>query len=238
MSCTSVLSAHTPVVDHGLPQEQTSGPRKRPDLSTFYSNLGQMDDRSNNTPTLPHPTQMAATARMLANNYQAMLGEMEGIHVDEDSHVPSADIDPQVLRHMLEQMMDIANHPPDHTQGVPDDFMAKLERVPKAELQKMAKQSRNDTCPICGNAFLEDQYPLVVRLPCHQDHLFDHECIEPWLKFNVTCPLDRQKLVKVETQQERIERITGRGSRPSAQQGNGAGQANDEEEDDMDGMYG
>lgn len=41
-----------------------------------------------------------------------------------------------------------------------------------------------------------DPHPLVVRLPCHKDHLFDLECIQPWLKLNPTCPLDRQKLVK------------------------------------------
>jgi hypothetical protein len=43
---------------------------------------------------------------------------------------------------------------------------------------------------------LPDSHPLVVRLPCHKDHLFDLECIQPWLKLNPTCPLDRQKLVK------------------------------------------
>lgn len=43
---------------------------------------------------------------------------------------------------------------------------------------------------------LTDTHPLVVRLPCHKDHLFDLECIQPWLKLNPTCPLDRQTLVK------------------------------------------
>lgn len=41
-----------------------------------------------------------------------------------------------------------------------------------------------------------DEYPLVVRLPCHPDHKFDLECIQPWLKLNPTCPLDRKELVK------------------------------------------
>lgn len=43
---------------------------------------------------------------------------------------------------------------------------------------------------------MTDSHPLVVRLPCHKDHLFDLECIQPWLKLNPTCPLDRQSLVK------------------------------------------
>jgi hypothetical protein len=42
--------------------------------------------------------------------------------------------------------------------------------------------------------FLDDPYPLVVRLPCHKDHLFDLDCIRPWLKLKTTCPLDRVDL--------------------------------------------
>lgn len=43
---------------------------------------------------------------------------------------------------------------------------------------------------------MADSHPLVVRLPCHKDHLFDLECIQPWLKLNPTCPLDRQELLR------------------------------------------
>ena len=70
---------------------------------------------------------------------------------------------------------------------------------------------KSDDCSICGNPFLEgmrhlnvlcvvlsqaDQYPLVVRLPCNDKHLFDLECIQPWLKLNSTCPLDRKVLAQ------------------------------------------
>jgi hypothetical protein len=41
-----------------------------------------------------------------------------------------------------------------------------------------------------------DEYPLVVKLPCHDDHRFDLDCIGPWLKLNSTCPLDRKELLK------------------------------------------
>ena len=47
-------------------------------------------------------------------------------------------------------------------------------------------------CPICSNAFLDDEYPLVVRLPCDPKHMFDLECIAPWLKLQATCPMDRK----------------------------------------------
>jgi hypothetical protein len=44
--------------------------------------------------------------------------------------------------------------------------------------------------------YRSDKFPLVVRLPCHKDHIFDYECIRPWLKLNPTCPLDRKQMLK------------------------------------------
>lgn len=41
-----------------------------------------------------------------------------------------------------------------------------------------------------------DPYPLVVRLPCHPEHWFDLQCIQPWLALQTTCPLDRVDLMK------------------------------------------
>ena len=91
-----------------------------------------------------------------------------------------------------------------------DFFLPELDRVSKKSLKK------TDSCPICGNPFLDgtillflttkilcsipdiaiDKYPLVVRLPCHKDHVFDLECIAPWLKLHATCPMDRKNLLK------------------------------------------
>ena len=62
--------------------------------------------------------------------------------------------------------------------------------MPKKQLKK------SDTCPICGEAFLDDEYPLVVELPCHKTHRFDLDCVGPWLRLNGTCPLDRKDLMK------------------------------------------
>ena len=74
--------------------------------------------------------------------------------------------------------------------GVSQNFIDSLDRVPKKQLKK------TDVCPICAEPFLDDQYPLVVQLPCHPSHKFDLECIAPWLKLQGTCPLDRKELEK------------------------------------------
>jgi len=48
-----------------------------------------------------------------------------------------------------------------------------------------------------ANKFISiEEYILVVRLPCHKDHIFDMECIRPWLKLKSTCPLDRKVIYK------------------------------------------
>lgn len=75
-------------------------------------------------------------------------------------------------------------------EGAPQEFLDGLDRVPKKVLKD------DDTCPICTARFLDDEYPLVVRLPCSTKHKFDMECIGPWLMVNASCPLCRVEFLK------------------------------------------
>lgn len=100
-----------------------------------------------------------------------------------------------------------------------------LDRVPRSSLK--ASQS----CPICSNPFLDDPYPLVVRLPCHTTHLFDLECVRPWLRLRGTCPLDRTDFGKKQREKE-LER------RKQQEKRRAAAAAVEDDEDDLDGMYG
>jgi hypothetical protein len=102
-----------------------------------------------------------------------------------------------------------------------------LERVPKKSLKP------SQSCPICSNHFLDDPYPLVVRLPCHTTHLFDMECLRPWLRLRGTCPLDRVDFGKKEREKE-IERRKQTEKRRAAL----AAENKDDEEEEWDGMYG
>lgn len=104
----------------------------------------------------------------------------------------SADAGSELLGALVSSLMESAEHPPKEVEGVSDEFIAQLERIPKRQLEKKP----DDSCPICSNPFLEDPHPLVVRLDCHGSHLFDLECITPWLKLNPTCPMDREVLIK------------------------------------------
>ena len=68
-----------------------------------------------------------------------------------------------------------------------------------------------------------EEYPLVVRLPCNEKHLFHLECIQPWLKLNSTCPLDRKDMApKPPESNQRLLEVPKEA---------------EEDEDDYDGMY-
>jgi hypothetical protein len=173
-------------VEHNIStkDDKSQQPSRRPDLSTFFSQLELVDTSDphshTNANAVPQPENMAAAFRLLANAFETMRGRP----ADESNG------DGDLLANMIEVLRENADDPPTELKGVPDSFLDELERVDKKSLKA------SDTCPICTNPFLEDAYPLVVQLPCHKDHRFDLDCIGPWLKLNSTCPLDRKELLK------------------------------------------
>ncbi|KAK6507904.1 hypothetical protein TWF481_006325 [Arthrobotrys musiformis] len=159
--------------DHNLPAASTSlktSRRPRPDLSNFFSSL------SISPSTTDHPVAETESSAFttLANAWQQSLEGSE------------------VLESLIEQLLQEAQGG-SAVSGVSQQFLDGLERIPKKELGEA------DICPICNTAFVLDEYPLVVRLPCHKSHAFDLECISPWLKLHTTCPLDRIDLTKKKT---------------------------------------
>ncbi|KAF2670459.1 hypothetical protein BT63DRAFT_386922 [Microthyrium microscopicum] len=145
--------------------------RHLPDLATFYSSLRSVEAPTN---VEPLPVNVEASYVLLA----------EALRANDN---PS-----ETVEHMLANLLEGAANPPTRVEGVSEAFLDGLERVKKSSLG-------DGMCPICGEKFVDDPYPLVVRLPCHPDHKFDLECIKPWLKLNPTCPMDRKNLVKKKT---------------------------------------
>lgn len=151
-------------------------------MSSFFSAYQQATGNTNN----PHAEATPLDIEVI----RSILGSSLRIRSDEVSHL---DMDPEMraqFQRRLMDMMDQLNETSSKMEGAPQSFIDGLERVPKKYLKK------GMTCPICAVDFVDDEYPLVVELPCHPDHLFDLECITPWLLTKSTCPLDRKELLK------------------------------------------
>ena len=157
---------------------------------------------------VPVPGDVSAAFRSLAEVFQV-------IQRDNDN------ADSDLLDDMISTLMSSAERPPTEVKGVDEECIAGLERV---NIKKVKKDAE---CPICGNAFVEDPHPLLVRLPCHPSHIYDLECVRPWLLLNGTCPLDRADLAKKvrERRQKHLEEIKKNA-------------APDDDEEEWDGLYG
>ncbi|KFY40332.1 hypothetical protein V495_05480 [Pseudogymnoascus sp. VKM F-4514 (FW-929)] len=164
-------------VEHNIqPSTSTSSSTRRPDMSSFFAKLSQIGaDPStphNNPHAQPTPVDMRATFSLLADSYYQIRSTASG---------PPAEL----LTSLISELEEGADRPPMEVEGVSQAFLDALERVDKKKLG-------DGSCPICGERFKDDEYPLVVQLPCHPKHWFDLECVGPWLRLKGTCPLDRK----------------------------------------------
>lgn len=68
----------------------------------------------------------------------------------------------ELLQRLVDSLMDSAEHPPNQVEGVSDEFIEQLERIPKKALKA------DMSCPICANPFLEGMFaPHLHELRDH-----------------------------------------------------------------------
>jgi hypothetical protein len=141
-------------VEHNISEKDDRSQQapRRPDLSTFFSQLELVDTSDpqahTNANAVPQPENMSAAFRLLANAFELMRGrpaEEEGSGEND------------LLANMIEVLRQNADDPPTELKGVPDSFLDELERVPKKSLKP------SDTCPICVNPFLEGELIIWGR---------------------------------------------------------------------------
>jgi hypothetical protein len=129
-------------VEHGVNLTQAQKrPTRRPDLSTFYSTVNEAygdEETIQNPNSAPTPENVTASFRLLADAYEIILNEHGGEN--------------EQLRGMIEALEITAGQPPKEREGVPDSFLADLDRVPKSKLKKGEK------CPICSEPFLDGEF--------------------------------------------------------------------------------
>ncbi|KAK3905036.1 hypothetical protein C8A05DRAFT_31135 [Staphylotrichum tortipilum] len=202
-------------VEHNIkPAATTSHRRRQVDMSTFTAHLHTLSPETSSTTTSsnpsdpshhnnPHAVPSPADTSALFRLLQDQMGTLATTAPTEANRA--------FLQSLVESLELDVERPPVQIEGVSQEFLDGLDRVPRKTLKA------DDTCPICAEKYLDDQYCLVVELPCHGSHRFDLECVGPWLRGKGTCPLCRKevgkkKAVVVEKEEE-------------------------EEEEDMDGLY-
>ncbi|KAI0022788.1 hypothetical protein F4780DRAFT_134947 [Xylariomycetidae sp. FL0641] len=195
-------------VEHNLKTTAERSHQRRPDMSTFTSHLHSItreppasaDAHHHDHHPGPTPVDMAAL-------FQQVQEQMATLATSAPTDGNRA-----FLRSLVELLEADIGAPPEQIPGVGQAYLDGLDRVPRRALKD------DDACPICAEPFLDDQYCLVVELPCHGAHRFDLECVGPWLLSKGSCPMCRKDLTK------KKEVVVPKDD--------------SEDEDDVDGLYG
>ncbi|KLO91761.1 uncharacterized protein FFB20_09725 [Fusarium fujikuroi] len=171
-------------VEHNVKFAEGRRSGRRVDMSSFFSLLDQIAEPSgdqtphHNPHATPTPVDTAALFRLL----QEQLHQLHTTSPTDDNR--------DFLESLIMNLEDDINDPPTRLHGVSQEFVDSIHRVNRKTLKK------DDDCAICKVPYLEDEYCLVVELPCKGGHRFDLECVGPWLRSKGTCPMCRQDLGK------------------------------------------
>ena len=176
-------SSHAPgvyTVEHNIKaSEQQRKHRRRPDMSTFNSHLHHMS-----TDPTTH-SRVGATPADAAALFQLLQDQMTTLAVDAPN-----DANREFLERLARDLEADIREGPERIRGVDQMYLDSLDRVSRKKLLA----DPEGACMICAEKFLEDPHPLVVELPCHSTHIFDLECVGPWLLSKGTCPACRHDL--------------------------------------------
>jgi len=157
---------------------------RRVDMASFFSLLNQISSPSGtqtpqqNPHATPTPVDAAALFRMLQD-------QLLTLHTT----APTSD-NRDFLEQLISSLEQDINDPPSTLRGVSQEFVDTLDRVNRKRLRA------EDDCAICKVPYLEDEWCLVVELPCKGRHRFDLECVGPWLRSKGTCPMCREEMGK------------------------------------------
>ncbi|KAK4201057.1 hypothetical protein QBC40DRAFT_278748 [Triangularia verruculosa] len=199
-------------VEHNIKAAKPSTRRRQIDMSTFTSHLNSTITPEHNNPnSIPNPVDLSAAFRLVQDQFLTLA-----------SSAPT-DSNRDLLLTLAQSLEEDMLHPPTSLEGTSQEFVDSLDRVSRKSLKE------DDKCPICMENFLDDQYCLVVELPCGGKHKLDLECVSPWLRTKGTCPCCRADLGERKKAKEAEERRKDKDKAKAVEE--------EEEDDDMDGLY-
>lgn len=203
-ACASPLTSLA-AVEHNVQLPEARRPTRRVDMASFFSLLDTLDGPADGAAANPHATPTPVDTAALFRLLQDQLLTLHGSAPTPDNRA--------FLEQLAASLDDDIRSPPARLRGVGQEFVDALDRVPRRAL------APSNDCAICKVPYLDDQWCLVVELPCRGRHRFDLECVGPWLRSKGTCPMCR-------------EHVGARERSPVP-----AADDDDEEEDGADMMY-
>ncbi|RWA08498.1 hypothetical protein EKO27_g6611 [Xylaria grammica] len=164
-------------VEHNVTPSTERKHRRRVDMSSFEAHLNQIT---------PDPSsRIGPTPVDVAGVFQLVQDQITTLALDAPT-----DANREFLSSLMESL-----EQSDRITGVSQQYLDSLDRVSRKKLQS----DPDGQCMICAEKFLDDPHPLVVELPCHGTHIFDLECVGPWLLSKGTCPACRKDLTEKKT---------------------------------------
>ncbi|KAK8904309.1 hypothetical protein QC760_007726 [Botrytis cinerea] len=146
-------------VEHNIKaSSQSSRPRRRPSMSSFFNQLSQCETSTsttdpnwhhNNPHAVPTPVDVAASYRLLQDQFLTLR-----------TNDPSSTTAP-LLDLLISSITSQIDSPPTTISGCSQAYLDTIDRIPRSSLKA------DETCPICGEKFLDDQYCLVVSVWAH-----------------------------------------------------------------------
>lgn len=154
-------------------------------MASFFSLLDRVSESPSGTATPHNNPNATPTLPDVANVFRLVQDQMQTL-----AATAPTDDNRSFLMDLVSALDEDIHDPPSRLEGVSQEFLDALERVSRGRL------GRGEDCAICKVPYLEDQYCLVVELPCKGRHQFDLECVGPWLRSKGTCPMCREEMGK------------------------------------------
>ncbi|KAF9198206.1 hypothetical protein BGZ49_001051 [Haplosporangium sp. Z 27] len=175
---TSYFDDHSLEDPHKARKPNNQGRSLNPDLSHFMPREETEEEYSSSRSTL--------TSGPGSNDFRR-LAEMLGAFREREEPLGD-EAHQQFLDNLITQLMDEAGASGKH--GPPPASKSFIRELPFVPLKDV---KRDEACIICNENLQENESKAgITKLPCK--HVFDRECIVPWLELHNNCPACRAEV--------------------------------------------
>lgn len=162
-----------------LESRQASSPPNQTNIvsNSIQSSQSQTSEVQSDADNTPSPNPSNSTQR----SFRSII-----IYLDDEvaSRILNGNTDEEITD-LIAQVLSISE-----SKGTPPASQKMIDLLPILKLDTDLIESSGGKCTICCEEYIEGN--TVIQLPCL--HIFDKECLMPWLKQHCSCPVCRYEL--------------------------------------------